>query len=140
MPFVNRVKVYVDGCVPGVRGPAGAAAIVFDADGNELARTARYLGECTNNEAEYEAVLLGMDLAASVCTHSIEIHSDSELVTRQLNRNYKVKAANLLERHKKVRVAEAIFKSVDYIATSRSNHRIKLADRLARDCLNKALM
>jgi ribonuclease HI len=60
-----------------------------------LAEEGRYIGEATNNVAEYRAVLLGLELARSLGARAVEVVNDSELVARQIGGQYKVKNAGL---------------------------------------------
>jgi ribonuclease HI len=64
-------------------------------DGGELAESSAYIGETTNNVAEYRAVLLGLELARSLGASTVEVVNDSELVARQIGGQYKVKNAGL---------------------------------------------
>ena len=66
-----------------------------DGDGAELAAEGRYIGEATNNVAEYKALLLGLELARGVGATEVEVLGDSELVARQIGGQYKVKHAGL---------------------------------------------
>ena len=76
--------LYTDGAARGNPGEAGAGAAIFDDRGNELAAEAKYLGRCTNNEAEYRALLLGLAKCAEFGSGSIKVHLDSELIVRQI--------------------------------------------------------
>jgi ribonuclease HI len=69
--------------------------VVSDPDGAVLAEEGRYIGEATNNVAEYRAVLLGLELARSLGARSVEVVNDSELVARQIGGQYKVKNPGL---------------------------------------------
>jgi ribonuclease HI len=64
-------------------------------DGSVLAERGEYIGEATNNVAEYRALLLGLGLARSVGARSVEVINDSELVARQIGGQYKVKNPGL---------------------------------------------
>jgi ribonuclease HI len=90
-----RVIVNVDGGARGNPGPAGVGAVVTDASGAILAERGDYIGEATNNVAEYRAVLLGLELAREVGANEVEVVNDSELVARQIGGQYKVKHAGL---------------------------------------------
>jgi ribonuclease HI len=85
----------VDGGARGNPGPAGVAAVVTAPDGTLLAERGEYIGETTNNVAEYRAVLLGLRLARELGAREVEVVNDSELVARQINGVYKVKHAGL---------------------------------------------
>jgi ribonuclease HI len=69
--------------------------VVSDAHGTVLAEEGRYIGEATNNVAEYRALLLGLELARGVGARSVEVVNDSELVARQIGGQYKVKNPGL---------------------------------------------
>jgi ribonuclease HI len=69
--------------------------VVSSAEGDVLAEEGRYIGEATNNVAEYRAVLLGLELARSLGARSVEVVNDSELVARQIGGQYKVKNPGL---------------------------------------------
>jgi ribonuclease HI len=71
------------------------ASVASDADGQELAERSSYIGETTNNVAEYKAVLLGLELARELGAGQVEVVNDSELVARQIEGRYKVKNAGL---------------------------------------------
>jgi len=89
------VVVHVDGGARGNPGPAAVAAVATEPDGSVLGERSAYIGEATNNVAEYRAVLLGLELARSLGARSIEVVNDSELVARQIGGQYKVKHAGL---------------------------------------------
>jgi ribonuclease HI len=69
--------------------------VVTGPDGAVLAEEAEYIGEATNNVAEYRALLLGLSLARSLGAREVEVVNDSELVARQIGGQYKVKHAGL---------------------------------------------
>jgi len=89
------VVVHVDGGARGNPGPAAAAAVATTPDGDELTESSAYLGETTNNVAEYRAVLLGLELARQLGAREVDVVNDSELVARQIGGEYKVKSAGL---------------------------------------------
>ncbi len=90
-----RVVVHVDGGSRGNPGPAAVAAVATDADGEPLGERKLYIGEATNNVAEYRAVLLGLELARELGAEDVEVVNDSELIARQIGGEYKVKHAGL---------------------------------------------
>ena len=87
--------VHVDGGARGNPGPAAVAAVASSPDGDSLGEASAYIGEATNNVAEYRAVLLGLELARSLGAREVEVVNDSELVARQIGGQYKVKHAGL---------------------------------------------
>ena len=94
-----KVVVNVDGGARGNPGPAAAAAVATAPDGAVLGEDAAYIGETTNNVAEYRAVLIGLALARSLGATEVEVVNDSELVARQIGGQYKVKQAHLKPLH-----------------------------------------
>jgi ribonuclease HI len=95
-----RVIVHVDGGARGNPGPAAAAAVVSDPDGQVLDEAAEVLGVATNNVAEYRGLLLGLQRARERGATEIEIVNDSELVAKQINGEYKVKHADMKPLHR----------------------------------------
>ena len=93
--LAGRVIIYTDGGSRGNPGPAAAAFVLADENGKKLAAKAFFLGTATNNVAEYTAVLKALEAAKQLGTEDLTIYSDSELLVRQLNGQYKVKSQNL---------------------------------------------
>jgi ribonuclease HI len=89
-----KVVVNVDGGARGNPGPAAVAAVATTPEG-ELTERNEYIGEATNNVAEYRALLLGLELARELGASEVEVVNDSELVARQIGGEYKVKHAGL---------------------------------------------
>ena len=85
----------MDGGARGNPGPAAVAAVVTGGEGKVLAEEGRYIGEATNNVAEYKALLLGLELASGLGARAVEVVNDSELVARQIGGQYKVKNPGL---------------------------------------------
>ncbi|MBI2068431.1 MAG: ribonuclease HI family protein [Deltaproteobacteria bacterium] len=91
----RRLRLCTDGAARGNPGPAGAGAVLFDGEGRVVEELTSYLGETTNNVAEYEALLLGLRKARELKATEIEIQADSELMVRQLSGEYRVKNEGL---------------------------------------------
>jgi len=92
---MTEITIHTDGAARGNPGPAGAGAVITDTKGNVVAEVCKYLGETTNNQAEYQALLLALEEAKKHGALRVSIFSDSELMVRQLNGEYKVKNAGL---------------------------------------------
>lgn len=92
---IGLVRVFCDGAARGNPGPAGAGAVVQTRAGEVLARAGRYLGETTNNVAEYEGLLLGLRHARDLGATEVQVLSDSQLMVKQIRGEYKVKAEHL---------------------------------------------
>ncbi len=130
----GHVRVYTDGAARGNPGPAGAGALITDEDGTVLGTAQRYLGEATNNVAEYQALILGLERAAELGAVSIEVLADSQLVVFQMSGDYKVRSEHLLELHERARTLATRFRSVRYIHIPRDENRD--ADRLANQAID----
>lgn len=90
----NLLKIFTDGGARGNPGPAGTGFVIWD--GDELVHSGgEYIGETTNNVAEYTAVIHALEQAKKMGAKKIEFYLDSELVVRQLQQKYKVKNAVL---------------------------------------------
>jgi ribonuclease HI len=90
-----KLVVNVDGGARGNPGPAAVAAVATDDVGQVVGERNAYIGEATNNVAEYRALLLGLELARELGATEVEVINDSELVARQIGGEYKVKHAGL---------------------------------------------
>jgi ribonuclease HI len=95
----RAVRVYSDGAARGNPGPAGAGAVLTDAQGNVLARLGHFLGRQTNNVAEYQGLLLGLRRAQEMGARFVEVRADSQLMIRQLRGEYQVRHATLKPLH-----------------------------------------
>ena len=91
----QTLQLYTDGASRGNPGEAGAGIAILDEQGNELVGSGKYLGQCTNNEAEYRALLFGLAKCAEFGAGRIMVYLDSELVVKQIQGHYKVKHPNL---------------------------------------------
>ena len=85
----------VDGAARGNPGKAGCGAAIFDENGVTVKELSRYLGESTNNVAEYEALLMGLEAVLALGHRNVRVQSDSELMVRQLNGTYRVRDPKL---------------------------------------------
>ena len=95
----DRVVAHVDGGARGNPGPAGIGVVLSDPDGKELGRANDYIGEATNNVAEYQALMLGLKQAGALGAREVSVVNDSELVARQVTGEYKVRKAELKPLH-----------------------------------------
>jgi ribonuclease HI len=91
----SKVTIYTDGAARGNPGPAAIGVIIKDETGNTIATISRRLGPTTNNQAEYRAIVAGLEKTLSLGAQYAAIKSDSELVVKQINGLYKVKNAAL---------------------------------------------
>ena len=131
------VVVHVDGGARGNPGPAAVAAVVTSPAGAPLGERSAYIGEATNNVAEYRAVLLGLELARELGGREVEVVSDSELVARQIGGQYKVKHAGLRPLHAEVMEALRGFDRW-WVRSVRREGNVR-ADELVNAALDQAL-
>ena len=91
----EKLIIYTDGGARGNPGPAGIGAAIYNEDKKLVAEISEYLGVATNNQAEYKAVIAAIKKARELGALELEFFLDSELVVKQLNREYKVKNKEL---------------------------------------------
>ena len=91
----NQIIIYTDGGSRGNPGPAAAAFVLTDQNKNQLRAKAFFLGKATNNIAEYTAVCKALEEASQIGAEKVTLYSDSELLVRQINGQYKVKSEQL---------------------------------------------
>jgi ribonuclease HI len=127
---VTRILIHTDGAARGNPGPAGAGALLQDAaTGETLAEIADYLGERTNNYAEWTAVELALLRARELGADAVDLRTDSELVARQIAGRYRVKHPDLKPIHARVMalLAELPAYTVGHVPRERNRD----ADRLS---------
>jgi ribonuclease HI len=130
---MTRVILYTDGAARGNPGPAAIGVVLRDANGTEIEAFGQVIGETTNNEAEYRALLRGLARAAKH-GDEVEIRTDSELMARQLKGTYRVRAANLKPLYDQAQRALAKFKRTTIVIVPRELNR--RADALANLALD----
>lgn len=131
----SRAVLAIDGAARGNPGPAGAGAALLDNQGNTLAEVGRFLGKATNNEAEYQALMLGLNLALERGFSRLSINTDSELLANQLNGSYRVKEPRLKKLFSEAHQLLSRFEKWEIKAVPREQNR--LADRLANLAIDK---
>ena len=133
--FINHVKLFTDGACKGNPGPGAIGVLICDDDGKELYRCNDCVGHCTNNIAEYKAMILGLNQCAKFTRKKVTCFSDSELVIKQMNGAYRIKVPHLLDLFKEVKQCETVFEEVIYTHTPRGNPFIQKVDLLANNAL-----
>lgn len=129
--------LYADGGARGNPGPAGAGACLEDKEGRHVSEAYRYLGETTNNVAEYSALILGLKEALKHRPKKLLIRLDSQLVVRQLEGSYRVKQPHLLELFHQVQ--NLLGKFPQYEIEHIPREKNERADRLANQAMDEAL-
>jgi ribonuclease HI len=128
-----RTRLYTDGAARGNPGPAGAGAVIVSPAGHIMAKVGKYLGETTNNVAEYTGLIIGLKRAKAMGLRELEVLADSELVVRQLSGEYQVKADHLRPLFEEARSLLAGFPDVEL------RHIPREENQQADDMSNRAI-
>jgi ribonuclease HI len=130
-----KARLYTDGGARGNPGPAAYGFVLEAEDGTVLAAEGEPIGIATNNVAEYRALLAGLARALDLQVPEVEVVSDSELLVKQMNGEYRVKNEALRGLSiEAARLAREIG-SVSYRAVRREQNT--LADRLVNEALDR---
>lgn len=130
----QRLILRTDGGSRGNPGPAGAGVVIESAAGKLLAKGHKFLGQMTNNQAEYHALILGLQAVARYQPLGVQIYLDSELVVHQMTGRYQVKDAGLRPLHQQAKQLAAALPEVSFAAVPRSQNR--RADALANEAMD----
>jgi len=124
-------KLFSDGACRGNPGIGGAGAVITDTDENIIWEGKEYLGHCTNNIAEYKALILGLNGALSRGYKNLKVYLDSELLAKQINGSYRVKNEKLKVLMKDIRDLLISFDNVEvkHVPRLHNSHADKLANR-----------
>jgi ribonuclease HI len=125
-----EIVIYSDGAARGNPGPAGAGAVLQDSKGKVKSEVCRYLGEMTNNQAEYHALLLALNEAKKLGATRLRIYADSELVVRQINGDYRVKNQGLKPLFQEImnRLRGVGVYTIEYLPREKNKRADKLAN------------
>lgn len=135
----KTLHLYTDGASRGNPGEAGAGVAILDDEGNELVVAGQHLGQCTNNEAEYRALLLGLAKCRELGQGRIKIHLDSELIVKQIQGAYRVKHPNLKPLFEEAMQSLSGFASysITHVNREKNSRADQLANQAIDDHLNK---
>ena len=132
----NKLIIYTDGGARGNPGPAGIGAVLYDQNMKVAAEISEYIGEATNNQAEYKAIVAAIEKAIIMGAKELEFYLDSELAVKQLNREYKVKNKELALLFARVNNASLCFAKVVFKHIPREKN--KEADKLVNKAIDGA--
>ncbi len=115
----KRLRIYTDGGSRGNPGPAGLGVAIHavhtdGSEGETIATVHEYLGKTTNNQAEYMAIIRGLEKAKALGADEVEMLMDSELAVKQLNGQYRVKNPELGKRFMEVHNLRQQFSKVTF--------------------------
>jgi ribonuclease HI len=126
--------IYTDGAARGNPGPAAIGVVLKDEKGNTVATIARRLAPTTNNQAEYQAIIAGLEKAVSLGAKKVAVKADSELAVRQINGQFKIKNTALRPLYQ--RVVQLIGKLESFSITYIPREQNRQADALANRALD----
>ncbi len=129
-----RAVLIADGAARGNPGPAGIGVVLRGDDGRILAAGGRFLGEATNNVAEYTALIEGLRAAQAAGVDELDVRLDSELVTKQMRGEYRVKHPNLKPLHAEARRLASRFRAITFTHVPRSEN--EAADGLCNEAID----
>lgn len=132
-----KLIIYTDGGARNNPGPGGIGAVLLNEKKEVIFEISEYIGEATNNQAEYKAVVAAVKKAKELGAAEIDFFLDSELVVRQLNRQYKVKDKELAKLFLQIYNLILGFKKVTFTHIRREQN--EEADRLVNLAIDKAL-
>ena len=127
------IEIFIDGGARGNPGPAGIGVLILDGTGKKLKEVSKYIGEATNNIAEYNTLLYGLEEALILRADQIKINLDSELVAKQLGGEYRVKDENLRPLFERAVNMLKSFKNFEI------NHIVREKNKEADKLVNKAI-
>ncbi len=136
---MKRARMYADGGSRGNPGPSASGAVIFDLEkgeeGDVLAEVTKFLGNTTNNQAEYMAIVIGLRAALKLGIEGIEVRLDSELAVKQLNGIYRVRNKEIAKRFAEVDELRQQFREIRFLHIRREFNTV--ADSLVNQELDK---
>lgn len=132
------VDIYIDGASKGNPGHAGIGVVILK-DGKVLKTLSNYIGKATNNFAEYSALIYALEEALIIKAEAVKINSDSQLLCRQLNKEYRIKSENIINLYNQAVHLLSAFRvfSINHIPREKNTEADKLANKAVKDVLKK---
>lgn len=137
---MKKFRIHTDGGARGNPGPAALGAVIEDENGNVVKEISEYIGGTTNNEAEYRAVITALKKLKSlvgkteVKKNAVQVMTDSELLVKQMNGQYKIESANTQKFFLELWNLTIDFGKVEFQHVPREQN--KAADRLVNEALD----
>jgi ribonuclease HI len=128
-------RLFTDGASKGNPGLAGAGWVLFNEGTGLTVKDGQFLGEATNNEAEYQALIMGLEKSLTCGAKAIVVHMDSELLVRQINGLYKVRNPRLAVYFERVKDLLRKFSKYEIIHIPREQNQE--ADRMANEAIRR---
>lgn len=124
----DKLKIFTDGGARGNPGPAAYAFVICKLDDSVVEKSGKYLGETTNNQAEYRALEAGLERALELKVSHLDVYMDSELAVNQLKGLYKVKNQGLLPIFNKIKKMASKVDSVTFTYIPRALNQLADAE------------
>jgi len=134
---MRELKFYIDGASKGNPGPSGIGVVICR-DGSTIKNIANFIGNTTNNVAEYTALIYALQEGLILKAENIEINTDSQLLYRQIKKIYKIKNANILRLYNQALHLMSAFKEVSIKHIPRQENRG--ADKLANKAVKESVL
>jgi len=131
-----QFKFYIDGASKGNPGPSGIGVVICK-DGLTIKNIANFIGNTTNNVAEYNALIYALQEGLLLKAENIEINTDSQLLYRQIKKIYKIKSPNIIGLYNQAVHLISAFKEFSIKHIPREENRG--ADKLATKAVKEAL-
>ena len=137
---VNRVSICTDGASQGNPGPAAIGATIKDEQGKLIGRISQSIGIATNNQAEYRAIIAALEEATRLGAKQVDISSDSQLVVRQINGEYRVKKAALKPLYQQVKKLQSSLdgSTITHIPRQQNKEADNLANKAFKSLRSKS--
>ncbi|MDP3879443.1 MAG: ribonuclease HI family protein [Dehalococcoidales bacterium] len=121
--------IFTDGASRGNPGPGAIGVVITDEQGKLLTTISQSIGQATNNQAEYRAIIAALEKAMKLGVNQIDLRSDSEFAVRQINGQYRVKSISLRPLYQRVKQLQSQFEGFT-ITHIRREENVE-ADKLA---------
>lgn len=133
--MLKHAVIHTDGGARGNPGPAGVGVVIEFSGQKKLYK--KFIGHATNNQAEYQAVILALEKARELGLETLDVFLDSELVQRQLNQEYRIKDKDLGKLFVRIWNLKLYFKKIAYHHIYREDN--KEADKLVNQAIDEAI-
>jgi len=126
----QTIVAYTDGACRGNPGPSGAGFVLFQ-DDKMLETQGKYLGKMTNNQAEYQALIIALERALELGASEVLLRADSELMVRQINGQYRVKNPGLKMPYARAKELASKFKKfkIEHVTRDKNSRADEMANR-----------
>ncbi len=129
----KRLTIYSDGAAIPNPGPSGIGVVLYDEEGGVVAEISKYIGEATNNKAEFTALIAGLEEALRLGATGVDLKLDSELLVRQIQGTYRSKKMNTLYEQIRRLLGEFEGYSIEHVPRAEN----KRADALSKRAIER---